>query len=437
MDQSPEAPHAGLSWDFMAQVFPFQPLRYSSKAGDASDLVTQPYDKIPDELRERYLAASPYNFVRLIKRKGEGDEVYKQAADLLDDWIASGILEQDPEPGFYPYFQEFTHPETGDACVRKGFIAICKTHEYEERIIHAHELTHRGPKEDRLKLTTATRAYFGQLFFLYDDPEQRVDALLDVAASAEPIAQAHEEGVTHKLWRISAAPTVAKIQELMADKKLLVADGHHRYETALAYKRAHPEVAGADKVMMTLVNMSSQGLVVLATHRILEGLDNLPVSTVLERAAERFEVEKLDSPEELQQRLDSAPAGRSAIGAVFAGDPAGYLFKGKKDALDDALSDLPPEQRNLDVVALHRALIGDALGISEEDVRELKGISYVRGFESAVDEVRSGGKQVAFLLRPVSVHEVAEISFSGGVMPQKSTDFYPKLLSGFATYRFG
>ena len=421
----------------MAQVFPFQPLRYSSKAGATSDLVTQPYDKIPDELREQYLAASPYNFVRLIKGKGAGDAVYQQAADLLDEWIASGILEQDPEPGFYPYFQEFTHPETGQACVRKGFIAICKTHEYEERIIHAHELTHRGPKEDRLKLTTAAKAYFGQLFFLYDDPQRQVDALLDAATRSEPITQAREEGVTHKLWRISDPPTVAKIQELMADKKLLVADGHHRYETSLAYKRANPQVAGADKVMMTLVNMSSPGLLVLATHRILEGLDNLSVSAVLDRAAERFDIEKLDSSEELRRRLDSAPAGQSAIGAVFAGDPAAYLFKGKKAALDAALSDLLPEQRNLDVVALHRALIGDALGISEEDVRELKGISYVRGFQNAVDEVRNGGKQVAFLLRPVSVHEVAEISFSGGVMPQKSTDFYPKLLSGFATYRFG
>jgi len=421
----------------MAQVFPFQPLRYSSKAGATSDLVTQPYDKIPDELREQYLAGSPYNFVRLIKGKGAGDEVYQQAADLLDEWISSGILKKDAEPGFYPYFQDFTHPETGDACVRKGFVAICKTHEYEERVIHPHELTHRGPKEDRLKLTTATKAYFGQLFFLYDDPQRQVDALLDAATASEPIAQAEEEGVTHKLWRISDPVAVAKIQELMADKKLLVADGHHRYETSLAYKRAHPEVAGADKVMMTLVNMSSEGLVVLATHRILEGLDNLSVATVLERAVERFEVEKLKSSEELQQRLNSAPAGRSAIGAVFADDPAAYLFKGKKDALDAALGDLLPEQRNLDVVALHRALIGDALGISEEDVRELKGISYVRGFENAVNEVRNGGKQVAFLLRPVSVHEVAEISFSGGVMPQKSTDFYPKLLSGFATYRFG
>ncbi len=417
----------------MAHIHPFRPVRYTAKAGKPSDLVTQPYDKIPDALREQYLAASPYNFVRLIKGKAEpGDDesnnVYTRAAALLDQWTADGILAPDPTPGFYPYFQEFAHPDTGEPCVRKAFISIVEVAEYSKGVIHGHELTHSGPKLDRLKLTEATQAYFGQLFFLYDDPQHQIDALLDEAAQAEPLMQAEEEGVVHKLWRIDDPAELARIQQLISDKKLLIADGHHRYETALAYARAHPDVPGADRVMISLVNMSAPGLVVLATHRVLEGLRDFSPVAILERAGKRFSIEAFASDEALQKALDQTNHGESAIGAVLAGDESAYLFRPKPGALDEP---------GLDVAVLHRALIGEALGVSEEDVRELKGIRYIRGFQNAVDEVRKGQAQVAFLLRPVDIQDVAKISFSGGVMPQKSTDFYPKLLSGFATYRFG
>lgn len=427
----------------MAKIHPFQPYRYTAKAGDASDLVTQPYDKIPDELREQYLAASPYNFVRLIKGVPESSDddttnVYSRARNLLDQWIESEILAQDPEPGFYPYTQEFTNPDTGERQTRKGFIGLLEVEEYEARVVHRHELTHRGPKVDRWNLTHATQAYFGQLFFLYDDPQRQIDALIDEAsAAAGPLMQSEEEGVVHRVWRISDPEQVARISEVMADKKLLVADGHHRYETALAYSRENPDKPGAKRVMMTLVNMSSEGLLVLATHRVMEGLEGFRSADLLERAGAHFNVEKLASDSELQQRIDSAGDDHSVIGAVFADDPAAYLFTAKPGALDELLAESTDAEKKLDVVVLHKALIGSALGVSEEDVRELKGISYIRGFQKAVDEVRTGGKQVAFLLRPVKVHEVADISFSGGVMPQKSTDFYPKLLSGFTTYRFG
>lgn len=426
----------------MARIHPFQPLRYTAKAGKASDLVTQPYDKIPDELREQYLAASPYNFVRLIKGKAEPgdddrDNVYTRAAVLLDRWIADGILAADPSPGFYPYFQEFTHPETGERCVRKAFISVVETAEYSEGVIHGHELTHSGPKLDRLKLTEATQAYFGQLFFLYDDPQRQIDDLLDQAAQGEPLMQAEEEGVVHKLWRIADPAIIEAIQQLIGGKKLLIADGHHRYETALAYARAHPEVPGAGRVMISLVNMSSPGLVVLATHRVLEGLKHFSPATVLERAGKRFSVEAFASDEALRKALDGTAKGQSAIGVVLKGDDSAYLLRPRNGALDELVEGLTEAEKRLDVVVLHRALIGEALAVSEEDVRELKGIRYIRGFQNAVDEVRKGKAQVAFLLRPVDVQDVAEISFSGGVMPQKSTDFYPKLLSGFATYRFG
>ena len=427
----------------MARVLPFRPYCYSAKAGDPSDLVTQPYDKIPDALREQYLEASPYNFVRLIKgRPSEGDDgahnVYSRAAETLAEWIEQGILVQDPEPGFYAYFQEFDHPETGAATIRKGFIGLIDAEEYEKGIVHRHELTHSGPKMDRWKLTEATQSYFGQLFFLYDDPARRIDQLLDSAASAVPLMQAREpDGIAHKLWRISDTALVGEMQRLMADKKLLIADGHHRYETALAYGREHPETPGAAQVMVTLVNMSSPGLVVLATHRLLSDLPGFAPEQLLERASRRFEIRRLASDDALRQALDAAPQAGPAIGLVLAGDEGRYLLSPKPNALEDLLAGLSETERRLDVVLLHKALMAEAAGLSDDDVRELKGIRYVRGFEQAIADVASGSAQAAFLLRPVDAKDVARISFSGGVLPQKSTDFYPKLLSGFTTYRFG
>lgn len=427
----------------MARVLPFRPYRYSSKAGDPSNLVTQPYDKIPDALREQYLEASPYNFVRLIKGKplpgDDGDSnVYSRAAATLAEWIEQDILVQDRDPGFYAYFQEFHHPETGAAAVRKGFIALIDVEEYSKGVVYRHELTHSGPKMDRWKLTEATQSYFGQLLFLYDDPARRIDQILDSAAAVEPLMQAREpDGAIHKVWRISEPALVEEMQRLMAGKKLLIADGHHRYETAQAYSREHPETPGAAQAMVTLVNMSSPGLAILATHRVLSDLPNFAPEQLLERASRRFDVRRLASDEALRQALDDAPPALAAVGLALAGDDARYLLTPKPNALEDLLAGLSEPERRLDVVLLHQALIAEAAGLSEDDVRELKGIRYVRGFDQAIAETVSGSAQAAFLLRPIDVKDVANISFSGGVMPQKSTDFYPKLLSGFTTYRFG
>jgi uncharacterized protein (DUF1015 family) len=427
----------------MARISPFQAYRYTNKAGEPFNLVTQPYDRIPDELRTQYLQASPYNFAQLIKGEeqptdDEHRNVYSRAAVLLDEWIADGILEQDPEPSFYVYSQEFDHPETGKRVTRQGFIGLADVEEYANGVIHRHELTHRGPKLDRWNLTDATQAYFGQLFFLYDDPTNRIDKLLSAtAAQTSPLMRVDEDGVTNRIWQIEDPIQVQEIQHVLADKKLMIADGHHRYETALAYGRKHPGTPGASRVMLTLVNMSSDGLVVLATHRLISGLADFSPEHLLKRAADRFEVVRLPSYERIQQALDAAPADTAALGLIMAGDESGYLLTPKPGALDDILGDLSDAEKCLDVVILHRALLGEALGISEEDVRELKGIRYVRGFSNAVSEVQTGSAQVGFLLRPVAVKDVAAISFSGGVMPQKSTDFYPKLLSGFTTYRFG
>ncbi|MEX2264711.1 MAG: DUF1015 domain-containing protein [Bryobacteraceae bacterium] len=411
----------------MARIFPFQPYRYSDIAGPLADLLTQPYDKISPAMRARYLEASPFNLVRIIlgpalEKDDESDNVYTRAHMHLEDWVGSGVLARESEPGLFPYYQEFTVPDTGERLVRKGFIALGAVEEYSAGVVHRHEQTLSGPKKDRLELLRHTRAHFGQIFMLYPDPSQSVDALLEEAAREAPIASvADEYGARHLLWKISDPDRVSEIQGLMEDKKLIIADGHHRYETALAFHKENPKMPGADRVMMTFVNMHSPGLTILATHRLLSGLPGFQPESFLGRAARTFGVEPLNSVEELRKAWAEAGDG-SRIGV----------------AMGESLFLLHREHTGgrLDVTLLHEDLIDGVLGISQEAVREEKHVRYIRGLEPAIEEVRSGEADIGFLLKPTSIEDVARISFGGGVMPQKSTDFYPKLLSGLTIYKY-
>ena len=408
----------------MARIYPFQPFRYTEQAGPLENLVTQPYDKISPAMRSRYFSLSPYNLVRVILGEraasdSETDNTYTRAAKHLEEWIASGVLARDAEPAVFPYFQEFEAPDTGERMVRKGFIALGGIEDYSAGVVHRHEQTLSGPKKDRMELLRHTHAHCGQLFMLYPDPAGAVDRLLDEAAVQPPVAEVTDEyGVTHRLWRIAGAE---RIQQLMADKKLLIADGHHRYETAMAFRDENPGLPGADRVMMTFVSMHSPGLKILATHRLVSGLPAADLPDGFLRAATAgFVVQEIDSVDRLKQAWTEGP-GRSVIGAAIGSRL--YLLEDR--AADGAL----------DVRVLHERLLGNALGINEEAVRDEKNLRYIRGLDAAVEEARKGAAQIAFLLRPTSVEQVAATSFGGGVMPQKSTDFYPKLLSGLAIYK--
>ena len=376
-------------------------------------------------MQSRYLSLSPHNLVRVIlgeRRAGdsESDNVYTRAARYLDDWIARGVLARDNHPGIFPYFQEFTVPDTGARLVRKGFIALGAVEDYSAGVVHRHEQTLSGPKKDRLDLLRHTHAHCGQLFMLYPDPEGAIDGLLDEAAQAAPIATVTDEyGAVHSVWRMEDAAR-GVVQQLMADKKLLIADGHHRYETALAFRNENPGLPGADRVMMTFVNMHSPGLKILATHRLVSGLDEGFAERFLRAAAAGFQVEGIGSLDALKRAWDEGE-GRTIIGAA-TGD---RLF-----LLEDRQA-----RGELDVRVLHQRVLAQALGIGEEAVRDEKNLRYMRGLDAAVEEVRKGAAQIAFLLKPVSVEQVAATSFAGGVMPQKSTDFYPKLLSGLTIYK--
>jgi uncharacterized protein (DUF1015 family) len=408
----------------LARIFPFQPYRYSAKAGAAENLVTQPYDKISPAMQARYVSLSPHNLVRIILGEKypsdtDRDNVYTRAAACLKAWMANGILEQEKTPSLYAYYQQFTVPDTGQKVERKSFIGLSALEDYSAGVVYRHEQTLSGPKKDRMELLRHTRAHFEQIFMLYRDPNLGVDKILDEAATSAPaIVVKDEYDAIHRLWKISDPATITCIQELMADKKLLIADGHHRYETALAFRNENPDLRDAQRMTMAFVNMHSPGLEILATHRVLSGLTGFDPAAFLNKVGGR----RLESIDELRKIFATPEPGKIRIGIVLRSGEIRLYERDRK----------PGE---LDVKVLHEELLGRMLGISEEAVREQKHIEYGRGLDAAHGGVREGAAEIAFLLEPTTIKQVADVAFSGGVMPQKSTDFYPKLLSGLTIFK--
>ncbi len=379
-------------------------------------------------MQARYLAASPYNLVRVIlgERKNsdtETDNVYTRGAQYFENWIRQGILQQDAQPGFYAYFQEFAVPDSDERFTRQGFIGLGKVEDYSSGVVYRHEQTLSGPKKDRLQVLSHTRAHFGQIFMLYPDRERAVDAELSaVANTAPPLVDVTDEyGARHRLWAITDPTRIAKIQTLMQPMKLLIADGHHRYETALNYRDQHPADFAAQFVMMTFVNMYSPGLKILATHRVLRGVANFTPADFLAKCQSPWAVKNFDSIDSLKPALQISDSNLVRIGLVTK-DGRHLLQRSRQGG-------------ELDVPVLHNEIFGLYMGISEDDVRDEKHIHYVRGIDTAVAHVREHGAQAAFLLAPTPIDDMARIAFAGGVMPQKSTDFYPKLLTGISIYR--
>ena len=408
----------------MASISPFAAYRYTAKAGRLEDLVTQPYDKITPEMQARYLARSPYNLVRIIlgerfPEDNDRDNVYTRAQQYLNDWTGAGILAADAGPSIYAYSQEFTPPDSHAPLVRKGFIALGGVEDYGAGVVHRHEETLAGPKKDRLELLRATRAHFGQIFMLYPDPELAIEGLLDSAAASDAAEITDEYGTVHRVSRISDARVTGCVQQLMSGKQLLIADGHHRYETALAFRNENPDVPGARKVMMTFVNMHSPGLRILATHRVIRNLPRVDGGELLRETSAR----ELASLDELKEIFSRPAPDRLRIGIAFPNPSRAYLI------------DRPRRRGELDVQTLHGEILGGVLKIDREAVRNESYLQYVRGIDAAVAALENPGAQVAFLLEPTTIQQVADVAFSGGVMPQKSTDFYPKLLSGLTVYK--
>ncbi len=433
----------------MAEIYPFRALHYNpAVVPDLQKVITQPYDKISPEMQERYYAASPYNFVRLILRKaGAGGNIYREAAAEFEKWIEQNVLVSEPEPGIYPYVQEYAVP--GQPSVRKrreGFVALLRLEEYTAGVVHRHEETLSGPKADRLELLKATRCNFGQIFMLYSDPKGEIESLLRAESQGKPWQQVNDEyASTHSMWRVTDSRIVEQVIEAMRPRKLVIADGHHRYETSLAYRRLRsreaPEDDRANYIMATFVRLESDGLLILPTHRVVHSLTKFDWEKLTSQAAPFFEVRKLecsgsvekDAPA-IREELESLGRERPTI-AAYAGPDRAVLLSLRRDAdLAGALPDFPESLRRLDVVVLHGIVLEKVMSIDRQAVREQKHLRYVRELDQAVEEVNTGRAQVAFLMNPTPIQAVCENAYAGLPLPQKSTDFFPKLLSGFTIY---
>src|SRR5271168_4219057 len=360
----------------MARIYPFRALRYNPSRVRIEDVVTQPYDKITPSMQQAYYQRSLYNLVRIIlglpelfdgALAGDGkgpSDVYSRAARDFTDWRAQGVLTREKDPCIFAYSQRFTVPgSTGAVAERRGFIALGELSSYSQRVVFRHEQTLAKPMSDRLNLLRATRAHFGQIFMLYSDPAQTAERLLFSGNLNADIEVTDEYGVLHRVSRISDPSTINILSAAMEDKKLIIADGHHRYETALEYSRERaPANAGSSErnsyvmpqppypeaaVMMTFVNMDSEGVVILPTHRVVFGLEKFSAPGFLERAGAYFEIENLGSAdaEEICRRLAAEGAGDTAFAAITANGR--HLLKARPKALAEAMKAVPERQRQL------------------------------------------------------------------------------------------
>ena len=478
----------------MAEILPFRALHYNpALVARLDQVVTQPYDKISVEMQARYYGLSPYNLARIIRGRQSPedtpqDNVYLRAARDFRHWIERRVLVSEVEPALYLYHQDYAVPglRAGDGehetkKLRRGFIALCRLEDYSAGVVHRHEETLSGPKADRLELLKATRAHFGQIFMLYSDPEGDIERTIDQESGNKPWERVEDEyHTTHSVWRVTDPLTIERAVEGMRQKKLVIADGHHRYETALAYRdwrRAQGDTGHrAEYVMATFVRMEGDGLTILPTHRVVHGLPGFDWARFVSEAQTVFEVVGAslganlgDSPAlsdagrgragvevgsgnpghapqqpqsgvfrrqllRFQEQLARAGSERPAIGA-YGGPGKLVLLRLRRDIdLARLLPDVHPSLARLDVVILHRIILERVLGIDPKAVQQETNLRYVRDIGEAIEQVENGQAQLCLLVNPTPIEAVRDNAFAGRVLPQKSTDFYPKLLSGLTIY---
>ncbi len=437
----------------MAEILPFRAVRFNSaQVADLSKVVTQPYDKITRDMQARYYDLSPYNLVRIILgRQSPSDSpqsnVYTRASRTFRRWLEEGVLISEREPAVYPYLQHYSLPGAPERRrVRQGFIALCRIEDYSAGVVFRHEGTLAAPKADRLELLRACRAHFGQIFVLYSDPEGRVEKSLAACTSGRPWQQATDEyGSQHALWRMTDPRMIEQIVAEMREKKLVIADGHHRYETALAYRDDCRSQTASDEraefVIMTFVRKECEGLAILPTHRVVHSLPGFDWRKFLSAADRFFDCEGASAPPSADEGwtpflkvLAERARERPAFG-VYGGPGKFCRLRLRRDVdLAEALPELPASLRQLDVVVLHRLLLDKILGIDPRAVREERNLRYLREPGNAIGQVERAEAEVCFLMNPTPVEAVWENALAGQVLPQKSTDFYPKLLSGLTIY---
>jgi uncharacterized protein (DUF1015 family) len=414
----------------MADVQPLRALHYDLDVTGQFDYVAAPpYDVIDPDQREALAARSPYNVVHvdLPVPAQEGDDPYERAARLLASWRAAGAVVRDDAPALWELAQEYRTPD-GRRHVRHGFFARVRVQEYGPGTIRPHERTHPGPREDRLRLTRATRTNLSPIFSLYPDPSGAVREALQTGREGEPFGELTDaQGTVDRLWRVSDPRAIAIVEQTLADAELLIADGHHRYETARVYA---DEVGGEGPhryVLMCLVALEDPGLTVLPTHRLVRGLDSAKQEALATALRRDFELEEIQ-PDALPPPASGGPLQLGYIDSHF--QRAFRLTLRDQAIADAALQGHSDAYRHLDTAVLEALVLKDALGLDDEAIDHLDGLGYARNDDEALALVGSGEYDAAFFMRGTPIEQVRAIAASGENMPPKSTFFHPKVPTG-------
>ena len=410
----------------MADVQPLRALHYDQAvAGPLQDLVAPPYDVIDPPAREALQARSRHNVVAI--DLPQGDDPYATAAETLRAWMDEGAVVRDPEPAIWALVQDYTAPD-GRKLTRRGFLARVRVEDYGPGRIRPHERTHPGPKEDRLRLTRATRANLSPIFSLYSDPAGATWGALEPHIGGAPWGEAtDEDGTIHRLHRVTDAGALDAVHDALADAELLIADGHHRYETARVYA---DEIGGEGDhryVLMCLVALEDEGLTVFPTHRLVQGTTRATQEALADVLRESFELE----PTTLEELAPPEGDGPLVMGYLDAHFKRPFRLTLKDQAIADAVLDgLPEPYRRLDTAIVEALLLTGPLGLTEEDISELHGLGYARSAQDGIDLVTSGEYDLGFFLRPTPVTQVRAVAAEGVSMPPKSTYFFPKVITG-------
>lgn len=416
----------------MATVQPFKAMRYDyNLAGTPESLISPPYDIVSDQEQDRLELANPYNVIRLEKPRGEN--CYVQSADILKDWMSKGILKIDNDDSFYIYQEEFNFHNF----IKKitGLIGKVHLENFENGIVLPHEETLSKAKEDRFQLMCETYCNFSPIYGLYMDPEKDISSVIEHILIRQPIVELKDgDQIIHRLWKFSDPDAVKKIQQSFYEKKIYIADGHHRYETGLRFRdymktNAPDEIIreGSKNIMMLLADMEDMGLCVLPTHRLVKNVKGFEPSKVLSYALSCFDVEKHTDFSAIEDVLKN-----NENSVVYYYGSSEYFLLKKKDSVDVQmiLTDKSEAYCSLDVTMLHTLIIEPALGIGAEKMASSEYLSYTRNISEAINEVRNGNYQCSFILNPTKVTQIRDVATAGEKMPQKSTYFYPKPTTG-------
>ncbi len=418
----------------MATIQPFCALRFTHKAGNMSELACPPYDIISEEQRQEYLARNPYNIIRL-ELPREGDNPYKTAGDTFSNWMQAQVLESDQQPAFYIYEEVFDL--CGEQKSIKGIICRVKLEEFSQGIVLPHEETLSKAKDDRFQLMCATGCNFSSIYSLYFDKEQAIYPNIERLSLQAPDTEfIGADGIEHRVWNVTDPQQIEKLVAAFADKKLYIADGHHRYETGLRYKK-HLQEQGiltddthpGNYIMMTLLHMEHEGLVVQPTHRIVRDLQDWDCAKLLEGCSQYFAITDTDSVQGEAAIAKAAAQNQKAMVLYIQGQWK-LLTLRDADVMNTLLPDKSNAYRRLDVSILHTLVLERLLGIDKQNMANQKNLIYTRDISEAVVAVDNGEANCAFIIGATGVEEIAAVAGAGEKMPQKSTYFYPKLITG-------